>query len=52
MVFNVKKCKSLYIGYNNPNHDYVMDKEMLQSVSGKSDLGVIISSDLNHQNSV
>ena len=29
MVFNVKKCKSLHIGYNNPNHDYIMDKEVL-----------------------
>lgn len=46
MVFNVKKCKSLHIGYNNPNHDYIMDKEVLQSVSEESDLGVIISSDL------
>ena len=46
MVFNVKKCKSLHIGYNNPNHDYIMDKEVLQSVSEESDLGVIILSDL------
>ena len=48
MVFNVEKCKSLHIGYNNPNHDYIMDKEVLQSqtVSEESDLGVIISSDL------
>ena len=46
MVFNVKKCKSLHIGYNNPNQDYITDKEVLQSVSEECDLGVIISSDL------
>ena len=46
MVFNVKKCKVFHIRYNNAYHSYSMNGEELQSVSEKTDLGIIVSNDL------
>ena len=48
MLFNVKKCKVLHIGYNNAYCDYTcsMNCEILQSVTEETDLGIIVSNDL------
>ena len=46
MVFNIKKCKSLHIGFNNIHYNYSMDGEILQEVQEETDLGIIISNDL------
>ena len=43
MVFNVKKCKVLHVGHNNLHHGYSMNGEVLQSVTEKTDLDVIVS---------
>jgi len=45
MLFNIEKCKLMHLGYNNPKADYVMDGSVLQSVSEKKDLGIIVSDD-------
>ena len=45
-VFDVNKCKVLHIGHNNPDCDYSMNGEILQSVSEETDLGIIVSNDL------
>ena len=46
MLFNVKKCKDLHIGHNNAYCDYSMNREILQSVTEETDLGIIVSNDL------
>ena len=46
MLFNVKKCKVLHIGYNNAYCDNSMNCEILQSVTEETDLGIIVSNDL------
>ena len=46
MLFNVKKCKVLHIGHNNVYCDYSMNGEILQSVTEETDLGIIVSNDL------
>ena len=47
MVFNKKKYKVLHKRHNNVHHAYsTRNGEVLQYVSEKTDLGVIISKDL------
>ena len=46
LPFNVKKCKSLHIGKNNPKIKYSMDGHILEQVENEKDLGVIIDKDL------
>ena len=45
MLSNIEKCKVMYLGYNNPKADYVMDGSVLQCVSEEKNLGVIVSDD-------
>ena len=47
MLFNTEKCKVMHLGYNNLKADYVMDGNVLQSVSEEKHLGVIVSD--NHK---
>ncbi len=46
MSFNVKKCKILHIGNNNPRHKYRMNGIELDETDQEKDIGVIISSNL------
>ena len=48
----MKKCKVLHVEHNNLPHGYSMNGEVLQSVTEETDLGVIISNDLNRLNNV
>jgi len=47
MKFNTTKCKVVHIGTKNPNHQYTMDENPLQSSQGEKDLGVTINQDLS-----
>lgn len=46
MLFNIKKCKVLHFGFNNPSFNYHMKDEVLFSDSTEKDLGVHITTDL------
>ena len=46
MEFNVNKCKILHVGENNPNYDYYMNSQKLQSTESEKDIGVHIDSSL------
>ena len=46
LTFNVLKCKIIHYGLNNPEHDYTMNNQKLQSVEEECDLGVTFSKDL------
>jgi len=46
MLFNIDKCKVLYLGYNNPKVHYTMETTQLQGVHEERDLGIIVSADL------
>ena len=46
MLFNVKKCKLLHYGFNDPIHPYTMNDEKLTSDTSEKDLGVYITIDL------
>jgi hypothetical protein len=43
MSFNVKKCKVMHFGRNNPHHDYEMHGESLEKVDEERDIGVTVS---------
>jgi len=45
MLFNVKKCKVMHIGYNNVQAEYVMNDVKLECVSDEKDLGLTVSDD-------
>jgi ribonuclease P/MRP protein subunit RPP40 len=46
MQFNTSKCKILHVGRTNHRFQYVMDNQILESVTEERDLGVLVSDDL------
>ena len=46
MSFNVNKCKVMHIGYDNPNHQYNLNGEVLASTTEEKDLGIVIDNEL------
>ena len=46
LTFNVGKCKVIHYGYGNPEKQYVMGTEELQTATEENDLGVIFERDL------
>jgi hypothetical protein len=46
MCFNVKKCKVMHFGRNNPHHTYEMNGENLDAVDEERDIGVTVTRDL------
>ena len=48
MLFNADKCKSIHYGFNNKNHSYHMNGQVLEQVNQEKDLGVIITNSLKN----
>ena len=46
MLFNVKKCKVMHLGYNNGLANYTMNGNILESVVEEKDLGVVFQNNL------
>ena len=46
MEFNVKKCKVMHVGRNNPNCEYIMTMMILQTVSKERDIWLVVNQDL------
>ena len=46
LPLNSQKCKTLHLGYNNPQQTYVMEGRPLEKVDAERDLGVLIDKDL------
>jgi len=46
MEFNVKKCKVVHMGHNNPHHQYTMGGQPLAAVDEEVDIGVTMSRNL------
>ena len=46
MEYNVKKCKIMHIGRNNPRYEYTMMGERLKEVEEEKDVGVIVHKSL------
>ena len=46
MTFNVKKCKVMHFGHNNPRHVYTMNGLALEETKEEKDVGVTITSNL------
>jgi hypothetical protein len=46
MQFNIKKCKVMHFGRNNPKFVYKMNGESLEEVDVERDIGVTVHSDL------
>jgi hypothetical protein len=46
MEFNVKKCKVLHVGHNNPGQEYWMEGERLAVTEEEVDVGITISKNL------
>jgi hypothetical protein len=42
MSFNLKKCKIMHIGHNNPRYDYYMNGHKLVKVEEETDVGVLV----------
>ncbi len=43
IVFNVKKCKVMHLGFNNTCQEYTMDGHVLEVTSEERDIGVIMA---------
>ena len=46
MLFNVKKCKVMHIGHNNPKHVYTMQGQALETTEEERDVRVLMASNL------
>ena len=46
MQFNVSKCKIIHFGNSNPNRQYIMGGQVLETSTAEKDIGVIVSRDL------
>ncbi len=46
MEFNVKKCKIIHVGHNNPGYEYKINGEVLQEVEEEKDIGVVVHKSL------
>jgi ribonuclease P/MRP protein subunit RPP40 len=46
MAFNIKKCKIMHLGFNNPGQEYTMDGQVLEETCEERDIGVIMSKNL------
>ena len=46
MLFNLDKCKIMHFGYNNPMHTFLLDGQILETVSEEKDLRVMVRNDL------
>ena len=44
--FNESKCKVMYFGTQNPNHEYMMNNSLLSETTIEKDLGIYISNNL------
>ena len=46
MTFNVKKCKIIHVGHNNPRRKYYMDGKELSESNCEKDLGVYVEANM------
>jgi hypothetical protein len=46
MEFNIKKCKIMHLGHNNPGHVYTMKNQQLETTEIERDIGVNVSNSL------
>jgi ribonuclease P/MRP protein subunit RPP40 len=46
MEFNIKKCKIMHLGHNNPGHVYTMKNQQLENTEIERDIGVNVSNSL------
>ncbi len=46
MVFNVKKCKVMHLGFNNTCQEYTMDGQVLEAASEERDIGVTMAKNM------
>ena len=46
LPFNETKCKVIYFGKNNPNHQYQMNNIQLEAITEEKNLGVTFDSEL------
>ena len=46
MKFNLDKCKIMHVGRTNPNYQYSMDGQPLQTINEERDIGVIVKNTL------
>ena len=54
MPFDILKCKSLHLGYSNPNHIYSMGSKCIEQARDleEMDLGVLTDNQLKFHNHV
>jgi hypothetical protein len=46
MEFNIKKCKIMHLGHNNPGHIFTMKNQQLETTEIERDIGVNVSNSL------
>ena len=52
MAFNVSKCKVMYLGDNNPKHEYRLNGTVLEETVEERDLGVLVDNKLKFENHI